>query len=242
MRVNVARAFNLGADDPEGWKKAALFTLVVAVCTLGKMLILPGLFLLLYIPGYLIQYTRNVATGDNENKLPEVLDLGGLWHGFIAFLLGVVYALPVMGVMFLAFGAGVVGVSSGVARDSAVMAGSGLAAAGFMGLVAMITGLIVAFFVPMVILQYVRNFQFNEGLQFPTIFSGILKSPVDYVVVVLLAMCVNAGLAMVPYVGWLIAPVGWLVGANLMGQYGASVLEMRDSTAVRNQEIGFSKF
>lgn len=82
MPINLAKAFNLGADDPDGWKTAAMFALAVIACTFGIFLIIPGLFLMLDGPGYLIEHTCNVATGDNNKKLPT-LSGAGLWQWYL---------------------------------------------------------------------------------------------------------------------------------------------------------------
>jgi hypothetical protein len=241
MQINVANAFNLGADDPEGWKKAVLFVVVVIACSLSTILILPGLFLLLYAPGYLIQYTRNVATGDDQRRLPEVFSPAGLWHGFIAMLVYIVYCLPLLGVLMVGLGGAVAGLMSGAKMNSALVSMGSLAGAGLMGIVACFVGLVVCSFIPMVTLQYCKNYQFGDAFNFGAIFSGMMRSPLDYLVVMLIPFGLHIALGFIPVVGWVISPLVPLIGANLVGQYGARVLHMSEDTPLLS-DVGFSKF
>ncbi|MBT9584166.1 DUF4013 domain-containing protein [bacterium] len=241
MRINLAKAFNLGADDPDGWKSAALFALVVIACSFGIFLILPGLFLMLYGPGYLIQYTRNVATGDNNKKLPEIASGAGLWHGFITMLVFIVYCLPLMGVLMVGLGGAVAGLLSGAKMDSPLVSMGSLAGAGLMGIVACFMGLVIFSFVPMVTLQYCKNYQFGDAFNFGAIFSGMFRSPLDYLAIIAIPFILNLVAGMIPVVGWVASPFVALISANLVGQYGAHVLEMSGETPV-SSDVGFSKF
>ncbi len=241
MRLNLAKAFNLGADDPEGWKKALLFLALVAGSLLLSWLILPGLFLLLYLPGYSMEYTRNVAAGDNQRKLPEVFSVTGLWRGFMAMLIYIIYCLPLMGVAFLGFGAAIAGLATGSRINSGMAAMGGLAGAGLMGVVACLLGLVVAIVLPMVVLQYCKAYQFSDAFNFGAIFGGMMQSPLDYAAVVIIPMIVLTVVGMIPGVNFLAWPIVGLIGSNLIGQYGATALGMgpgREDVG----EVGFSKF
>ena len=248
MRINVAKAFNLAADDPEGWKKAVLYAVVVLACSLGTILILPGLFLMLYGPGIMIQYTRNVATGDNHKKVPDPFSAAGLWHGFIALLIYIVYCLPMMGVLVVGLGGAIAGLASGAKMDSAVVSMGSMAGAGLMGVVALFLGLVVASFIPMVTLQYCKNYQFGDAFKIGAIFSGIMSSPLDYLVVLAVPFGLSIVVGMIPFVNLVAGPIVGLVGANLIGQYGAVVLNMLDDSVAPpavsepEAETGFSKF
>jgi len=242
MRIDVAKAFNLNADDPEGWKKAITFALVVFLCALGGFLILPFLFLMLYSPGYMVQYVRNVATGDNNKQLPVVMNTGVLWHGFMLAIVGMIYSLPLMGVLAVGLGGGIAAIASGASMDSALVSMGGLAGIGLMGVVACLLGLVIAAFMPMVLLQYCRNFQFGEAFNVGAIFSGMMRSPGDYLLVLVVPFAVNCVVAMIPFVGIFLSPIVTLIGANLIGQYGAKVLEMGDDTPALPADVGFSKF
>jgi len=233
MKIDVGKAFNLASDDDEGWKKALIFLGVTFLCTIGMIAILPGLFLILYGPGFVIQYTRNVATGDNQRKLPEPLSAAGLWHGFVALLVYIVYCLPLLGVAFVGFAGAIGGLAAGAKMDSALVGMSSLAGAGLMGLVALFLGLVVACFLPMVTLQYCRNFQFGDAFNFGAILSGMFQSPLDYFVVLAVPFGLNMAVGFIPLVGPFLTPLVGLVGANLVGQYGAKVLDMYSASAAQ---------
>ncbi|MBX3165886.1 MAG: DUF4013 domain-containing protein [Candidatus Eremiobacteraeota bacterium] len=241
MQINVAQAFNPGADDPEGVKKAAIFVVISVVCTLATLLILPGLFLAIYLPGYALAAMRNVATGDNGGKLPEPTSMDCLWHGFISLLVFIVYSLPLAGISLLALG-GAVAAVGGAAKSSALVSLGGLASLGIMGVAALTVVFIICCFVPMILLQYCKRNQFGDCFAFGEIFSGILRSPLDYAVVVCIPVGLSIGLSMIPIAGPIVAtPLAWLVTANLAGQYGAKVLDMHGASA-KEEGVGFNRF
>lgn len=241
MQVNVAKAFNPGADDPEGPKKAGIFIAISVICTLATILILPGIFLAMYLPGYALVAMRNVATGDNEGKLPEPTALDCVWHGFLSILVFIVYSLPLAGISLLALG-GAVAAVGGAARSSALMSMGGLASLGIMGIAALTVIFIICCFVPMILLQYCKRNQFGDCFAFGEIFSGIMRSPLDYAVVVFVPIGLSIGVSMIPFIGPFVAtPLTWLVTASLAGQYGAKCLDMHQG-APKEEAIGFNRF
>lgn len=245
MKLDFAKAFQFNADDPDGWKKVATFAVIYGVCVFCSPLILPAIFALLYGPGFLLQYIRSVAT--RENKVPDPVSAGGLWHGLINILVCFVYALPLMGVMFLFLGSAVAGLA-GAANSSTVGAMGGLAGLGIMGLAACALGLFIAFFAPMVALQYSRNFQFADCFKLGSIFSGMMAGPVDYIVMMVVMFLVHMATGLVtgflPFLIPFVTPVSMMISANLIGQYGDKVLGMGDDAVATpsSSEVGFSKF
>lgn len=243
MQIDISKGLNLAADDPEGWKKAITYAVVIVVCTLASFLILPLFFLLLYPAGYVLQYIRNVATGDMNKQLPAPVSTGGLWHGFIALLVGVVYSLPLMGVMFFGFGTAIAGLATGARMDSTVAALGGMAGMGLMAVVAIFLCLVIAVIAPMIALQYCRNYQFADCFNVGAILSGIMRSPVDYALVILVPFGLSCVAAVIPFLNLILSPIVGLMAANLIGQYGAKVLRMEEnSPAPVSSDVGFSKF
>lgn len=241
MQINVAKAFNPGADDPEGWKKAGIFLGVSALCTLTFFAIIPALVLPLYLLGYMLTFMRNVASGDDEGKLPSPLSPECLWHGFIWMLVGLVYSLPLLGISMFALG-GAVAAIGGAAKSSAIMSMGGLASLGIMGLAALAVIFIICCFVPMIMLQYCKRNQFGDCFQMGAILSGIARSPIDYAVVVLVPIGLNFAIGLIPPLAALVGPaLGALVTASLAGQYGAKFLEMH-SGKPREDGTGFNRF
>ncbi len=242
MQVNVAKAFNPGADDPEGPKKAGIFIAISVICTLATILILPGLFLAIYMPGYALVSMRNIATGDNDGKLANPTSMDCLWHGFLSILVLIVYSLPLAGISLLALG-GAVAAVGGAAKSSAIMGLGGLAGLGMMGFAALAVILLICCFVPMILLQYCKRNQFGDCFAMGEIFAGIIKSPVDYAVVVLVPIGLSIGVSMIPIVGvFLATPLTWLVTASLAGQYGAKFLDMPSAGRPKEDGTGFNRF
>lgn len=241
MQINVAQAFNPGAYDPEGPKKAGIFVAISVVCTFATLLILPGLFLAIYLPGYALAAMRNIATGDNDGKLPSPTSMDCLWHGFISLLVFIIYSLPLAGISLLALG-GAAAALGGAANNSALMSMGGLASLGVMGVAALSIIFIICCFAPMILLQYCKRNQFGDCFALGTIFSGILRSPLDYAMVVCIPVGVSIGLSMIPIVGTIVAtPLAWLLTANLAGQYGAKVLGMHGGASAE-AGVGFNRF
>jgi|EP01012_Entosiphon_sulcatum_P048287 hypothetical protein len=246
MRINLAEAVNPAANDPEGVKKAAIFLVLCIVCSVTGFLILPAIFIMLYMPGYVLAAMRNRATGDEDGKLPEPINPGHCWHGFIILLVAVVYSIPAMGVGFMAL-MSAAGAASGLASRSAatgVATGlAGMAGFGVLGLAALGLGLVITCFIPMVCLQYCKNYQFSDTLKFGEVLGGMMRSPVDYLVVVLSLIGINMLMSFIPVAGWLVGPpLSSLVLANLAGQYGEKVLDMHQNSVAGEREVGFNKF
>lgn len=242
MRINLAEALNPAANDPDGVKKAAIYLAVCIGCLFLGWLILPGLFVLLYMPGYMLAAMRNRATGDEDGKLPEPLNPAVCWHGFISLLVCVVYSIPAMGVAFMAL-MSAAGAATGLANKSAATGLAGLAGFGVLGMAALGVGLVILCFIPMVALQYCKNNQFTDTLKFGEIFSGMFRSPVDYAIVVFAFLGINFALGFIPVAGSIVAmPLSSLVLANLAGQYGEKVLDMHQNSVAGEGGTGFNKF
>ncbi|MFN8607748.1 MAG: DUF4013 domain-containing protein [Vulcanimicrobiota bacterium] len=243
MRINLAEALNPAANDPEGAKKAGIFLAICVVCLFLSGLILPGLFVLFFMPGYTLAAMRNRATGDEDGKLPDPVNPGVCWHGFMALLISIVYSIPAMGVGFLAL-MSAAGAATGLATRSATTGLAGMAGFGVLGLAALSLMFVIICFVPMISLQYCKNYQFGDALKFGEVIAGMLRSPLDYALVVIAFVGINFGLGLIPVAGWVLGPsLGSLVLANLAGQYGEKVLEMHQNSPSRQEDpIGFNHF
>ena len=242
MNINVGQALTPWAGDPEGAKKAAIFTAVIVVCVFTSVLIIPGLLLPLYMGGYLVSYLRNVSTGDNDSRLPSPTSPESLWHGLVCFFVYILYCLPLMGVMFLGLGGMVAGLASGAKMNSAAAAMGGMASAGIAGMIAILLTLVICCFAPMIFLQYCKRYQFADAFDFASIFSGMLRSPVDYLVVLLVPFGLSLVAAMLPFLYIFLVPVISLIAANLAGQYGHKVLGMGGDSVSNGDNVGFNRF
>ncbi len=238
MRINPLRALMLGGPDPDTWKTAALFAIIVFGCTFLGWLLLPGLFVMLFLPGYLVAYTRNVATG--EDRLPSLGDMNNLWHGFVVLIVSIIYSLPAMGIMVLCLGGSVISLLTGMKMNSALAAAGGIAGLGMMAVAAIAFVLVCYFFTPAIALQYCKANQFGDCFKFGEIFATIMRSPLDYLMLVL-PFLAYLGLQFIPFVGQLLGPVLMLASSHLIGQYGAQVMEMSSNSPVPS-DVGFNRF
>lgn len=90
-KVQISRAFTYLVDDPRWWLKM----LIGALFMLASILVVPFFFIL----GYQVAIVRQVASG-YDRGLPEWDDLGRKFKdGASVFLVGFVYALPVLFVL-----------------------------------------------------------------------------------------------------------------------------------------------
>lgn len=240
MRVNPLKALMLGGPDPETWKTAGIFAVLIALCTVLGWLLIPALFVTLFLPGYLLAYTRNVATG--EDRLPQLTDPNNLWHGLIGLIVTIIYSLPAMGVMMLCLGGSIVGLVTGAKFNSAMATAGGLAGLGMMAVAALAFTLICYLFTPAIALQYCKAYQFGDCFKLGEIFSTILRSPMDYLMLVL-PFVLYLGVMFIPVANLVLGPLVLLVTSHLIGQYGAQVLDMASNTAVaKSSDVGFSRF
>lgn len=244
MQIELARGINLGSDDPDGWKKAGVFAVLVAACTFLSGLILPAIFLFLYGPGYLTQTVRNTAMGDEEGKLPDFLSGSALWAGAMTLGIIVIYSAP-FAVLSIA-GLGLSTAGKGVAGGPTDLgdAGAAGAAATFSPFVLgfLFVKLVAAAIAPMVILQFVRRQRFGDAFNPAAIFAGMFASPGDYAVVVLFSVLSGAALNFIPVpaVSGLVGCIFALMSAKLVGLYGAQVLHLADDEDASPVATGFS--
>lgn len=245
MKINVLEAFNPTVNDPDGARKVLIFLAVCIVAALLSILMIPALFLILYLPGYMLTAIRNRATGDNNGQLPDPLSLGVCWHGFVWMLVQIIYSIPAMGLAVIALLGSAGAIGKMMTSDSTAAVPGMLATLGVFGLSAMGVGLAIMCFVPMVAIQYSKAYQLGDCFKFNEILSGMLKSPVDYLMVIITPIAIVIALSLIPVAGTIIsAPVSCLILANLAGQYGAQALDMHQgsSTGKEMPGTGFTAF
>ncbi|MBS2040788.1 DUF4013 domain-containing protein [bacterium] len=242
MQINLAEALNPNANDPEGLKKAAIFLVLCILCTFLGGLILPAIFVLLFMPGYTLAAMRNRATGDENGRLPDPVNPGHCWHGLMAVLVAIVYSIPAMGVGFMAL-MSAAGAATGLVNRSAATGLAGMAGFGVLGMAALILLFVITCFIPMLGLQYCKNNQIGDTLKIGEVFSGMLSSPLDYALVVIAFIGINFAFGFIPVAGSIVAaPLSCLVMANLAGQYGEKVLNMHENCMAREVGTGINKF
>jgi hypothetical protein len=200
--MNFGLAFSYVFKD-EGWfKKIAL----PALCTLIPVV---GGFVSL---GWALKVTKNVIDGNEENALPDLEFGADLGRGFMAFLVSLVYMLPI------AIFGGIAGALFGLSGDAdqtvqIIMYIFG----GCFGLLGLLLGLLIAFMSVAGLANYIAKGKFGAAFKFKEIFAMLKKSFVSWLLVI-----VGQVLAM-----GIIAPLGSIacgIGALLTATYGNAVV------------------
>jgi hypothetical protein len=175
--MDFAKAFSFVFDDEDWVTKIVIGGLVSLIPIVGELLLL----------GYMIAIARNVIRG-NPQALPDWSDFGQmLVEGLFAFIINLVYALPILIVVcVLWLPAMVVGGALGDNGDVGVI--GGLASCCF-GVFAFIYGIAMAwFFVPAAMGRYADTGDFMSALRFGEILALTRANPIVYLMVLLVTM------------------------------------------------------
>ena len=159
---------------------------------------------------------------------------------FVVLIVSIIYSLPAMGIMVLCLGGSVISLLTGMKMNSALAAAGGIAGLGMMAVAAIAFVLVCYFFTPAIALQYCKANQFGDCFKFGEIFATIMRSPLDYLMLVL-PFLAYLGRQFIPFVGQLLGPVLMLASSHLIGQYGAQVMEMSSNSPVPS-DVGFNRF
>ncbi len=178
-----------------------------------KKLIIPGLVSLIPIVGqfFLMGFGLNVAKrviDRNPETLPE-LDFGNdLKRGFMTFVVGLGYSLPliilalIFGIIMVAIGGLASNSDSGVAGIISVILGVGF------GIVSILYGIVVAFFTSAAFGNYLaKNEQLGAAFRIQEIWGFLKKALIPYLLVIVGGIIAN----LIGSLGSIICVVGLLV-------------------------------
>ena len=199
--MNFGLAFSFVFKDKDWFKKIAL----PAVCSLIPVV---GQFV---ASGWALKVAKNVIDGNEEHALPDLEFGADLGRGFMAFLIGAIYSLPVsilMAIAGAAFGFGNEG-------DETLMVIL-YVVGGCIGLIGLLLALLLAFMGLIGLANYLAKGEFGAAFRFKEIFAMLKKSFVSWLLVLLGQM-----LAM-----GIIAPLGTIVcviGVFLTTVYASAV-------------------
>ncbi len=203
-----------------------------------KKLVVPGLVSLIPIVGqfFLIGFGLNVAKRVIE-KDPESLpnlDFGGdLKRGFISFVIGLGYSLPlivlalIFGIIMVAIGGLAGDTNSEVAGILGVVSGAGF------GIISIIYGIILAFFTSAALGNYLaKGEELGAAFRIREIWALLRKAIVPYLLVILGGLLAN----LIGSLGSLICAVGLLltmpyamaVYGHFIGQAYTQAIATRD--------------
>ena len=193
-----------------------------------KKLVVPGLVSLIPLVGqfYLVGFGLNVAKrviDKDPESLPD-LDFGGnLKRGFMSFVIGLGYSLPLI-MLALIFGIIMVAIGGLAGDNNSEVAGilGVVSGAGF-GIISMIYGIIVAFFTSAALGNYLaKGEELGAAFRIREIWTLLKQAIVPYLLVVLgglLANLVGSLGSIICAVGLLLTlPYATVVYGHLIGQ------------------------
>jgi hypothetical protein len=178
-----------------------------------KKLVVPGLVSLIPIVGqfFLVGFGLNVAKRvieKNPETLPE-LDFGGdLKRGFMTFIVGLGYSLPLI-ILALIFGIIMVAIGGLASNGDSEVAGIVGVVLGFgFAIISLIYGIVVAFFTSAAYGNYLANAeQLGAAFRIQEIWGFLKKALVPYLLVIVGAIIAN----LIGSLGSIICVVGLLV-------------------------------
>jgi hypothetical protein len=172
--MDVGRSFSYVFDDEEWWKKVLIGGLLTLIPVVGGF----------YGMGYMIQTLTNVIRG-REVPLPEATDSfgGKLMKGLLAWVIGLIYALPLIIVSTCA-GAGS-GIFASVIDDANTAGTVGAVWSACFGCVSLLYGILMGLVLPFALATYADTEQFGDALKLGDIF-GMLRENIGPAFVVLL--------------------------------------------------------
>lgn len=177
-------SFSYVFKDEDWFKKIGIVALVGLIPVIGQMI----------VAGWGIKITKNVIDGKEEYALPE-LDFGAdLGRGFMAFLISLIYSLPVAlltGIAGALFGFG----SSGENATVTIL----FIAGSCLGLFALLVGILIGFLSAAAIANYAAKGEFGAAFNFKELVAMLKKS----------------------FVSWLLVVVGYLLAMTFIAPLGA---------------------
>ncbi len=202
--MQFGKAFSYVFEDKDWFKKLAIMGLISLIPILGQIVLV----------GWMIDIIKKLIHHE-PTELPN-LDFGGqLSRGFSGFVVGLVYALPV--IVLLIIQSIVITVTTGGANSDNAGAQSGvvIAISICFGLVYVLYSLILYFIYPIAYGRLAETGKISEALKFGNVFGLIKKAPGAVFIALLGALVAS-----------LIAPLGTIacaVGVLLTLTYSSAV-------------------
>lgn len=182
--MNFGLAFSYVFKDEEWFKKVA----IPALCGLIPIV---GTFV---VTGWALKATKNVIEGNEEHALPSLEFGADLGRGFMAFLISLIYGIPVGILSGLAGGL----ISFAANADEAVQIILFILG-GCFGLIGLILALLISFLSVAGIANYLAKGEFGAAFRFKELFGMLKKS----------------------FVAWLLVVVGQILAMGIIAPLGA---------------------
>lgn len=209
--MNFGAAFSYVFKDPDWLKKLVITGLITLIPVLGQ----------LYLLGWSLEVARRVAEGDMEPRLPEVDFGASLGRGFKAFIIGLVYSLPILVITLPISIMGAFIPESGDIEET--MGIVYLIVSLCCGSLAFLFSLLYAAVVPAAYTKFVTSGEsIGAGLKFGEVFGMVRKAPTAYLIVILGAIVTGfvAGLGSIACGIGIIVTTAYamVINAHLYGQ------------------------
>ena len=174
--------------------------------------------------GYVLKAAKN--TLNKKNDLPEWEEWGNLFiTGLVAAVIGFIYALPGLIVLFAGVGSLIFGILMGTvaATDMASVVASG----GGLLIIALLLVLVAAFISPMAIIRYVDKGELSAAFAFGEINKKIFTGEyvMSWLIMIIYGLVVLADLSLVPIAGPAIA--GFIISVSSMTVFAEVYSEKR---------------
>ncbi len=199
--MNFGLSFKYVFNDKEWFKKVAIPALCGLIPVIGQFI----------VTGWGLSATKNVIDGKEEDALPTLNFGSDLGRGFMAYLIQLIYGLPLIVLFSLAGGIfGFSGEADGFFQTILMLLG------GCIGLFGLLLALLIMFMSVAAVANYVAKGEFGAAFKFKDIFGMVKKSFVSWLLVIA-GMILALGI---------IAPLGAIacgIGALLTMAYGTAV-------------------
>jgi hypothetical protein len=199
--MNFGLSFGYVFEDKEWFRKIAIPALCSLIPIVGQFIVI----------GWGLKATKNVIDGKERSALPELNFGNDLGHGFMVFLIGLIYSIPVSILVSIS------GLLIGFGTEQQDMSNFLMIAIGVcVGLLAFVLGLLTAFLGSAAVANYAAKGQFGAAFKFSELFSMIKKSFVSWLLVIL-GQIIAMGF---------IAPLGAIacgIGALLTSVYATAI-------------------
>ena len=165
--MDFGKAFTFVFDDPDWLKKVAINALIGLIPLIGQI----------YLLGWGLEVARRIATR-SITPLPDV-DFGTyLGHGFKAFVVALVYTVPIFVITIPIVVVAAVAENAGVDRDVANVILLVINLGG--GLLILLYSLVMGLLLPAAMTRAVVFGSIRDGLQFGKVFGLVRAAPVAY--------------------------------------------------------------
>ena len=208
--MEFGKAFSFAFEDKDWIKKLGIGALLMIIPFIGWLV----------VAGWGIEITKRVIQHDPQ-PLPDWSDFGGyLVKGLQVFVIGLVYALPIILVNICQQGVTLFGQQGDTTDETILMAVTVLAVC--FGCVSFIYSIFLGFILPAALGNFAATGQMGAGFRFGEVFGLVRAAPVAY----LLALLGGFVASLIASLGLILCVIGILftavyaytINAHLYGQ------------------------